>query len=101
MECKACQFVVIYIEVCNVCIVYVHSTTPRMYRACIYLGVHDHRVCHNIRREALDIAYECLASEVIKTPIANKKIIEKNPTIVMATSKQFLVDYYLESPSQV
>ena len=39
------------------------------------------------------MAYQYVANEVMKTPIA------KNLTIVMAMRKQFLANYLLESPS--
>ena len=44
-------------------------------------------------RESLDMAYQCIANEVMNTFIA------KNPTILMAMSKKFLENYILKSPS--
>ena len=64
-----------------------------MSRACIHLGVHDHHVLNGRCRELLDMAYQCVANEVMKTPIA------KNSAIVMPSSKKFLADYLLKSPS--
>lgn len=82
LECIACHFDPICIVVCNVRIVYVHYTTLGMFRACIHVGVHDHLVSSGTCRESLDNAYQCVASERMKTSIA------KNLAIVMATSKQ-------------
>ena len=57
--------------------------------ACIHLGVHNHHVFTGVCRESLDVAFQCVANEVSKTPIA------KNSAIVMDASKQFLFDYIL------
>jgi hypothetical protein len=66
-----------------------------MSRACIHLCVHDHPVANDTCRESLDMAYQCVANKVLKTPTA------KNSAIVMAASKQFLADYLLKSPANV
>lgn len=92
LECMAYHFDPICIVVCNVCIVYVHHTTLGMFRACIHVGVHDHLVPSNTCCESLDIAYQCVASERMKTSSAKKL------AIVMATSKQYLTNYLLNSP---
>ena len=64
-----------------------------MSRACIHLGNHKHLVSNGTCRESLDMAYQCVATEVMKTPTA------KNSAIVIATSKTFLAYYLLKSPS--
>lgn len=46
-------------------------------------GRHNHPISNGMCREALNIAYKCVANEVMKTPIA------KNFALVMATSKHF------------
>src|ERR1700737_852172 len=81
------------IALCNARIIYIHSTSVGMSRACIQLGVHDHLVANGTCRESLDMAYQCVANEVLKTPTA------KNSAIVMAANKQFLADYLLKSPA--
>jgi hypothetical protein len=93
LECKVCHSTPICIALCHARIIYLHSTSSKMVRACIHLGVRDHHVSNGICRESLDIAYQCVADEVTKTPTA------KNFAIVMAASKQFLADYLLKSPS--
>jgi hypothetical protein len=64
-----------------------------MSRACIHLGVHEHPVSIDTCCESLNMAYQCVANEVMRTPTA------KNSAIVMAASKNFVADYLLESPS--
>jgi hypothetical protein len=93
LECKVCRLTSVCIALCHARILYVHSTSPKMSRACIHLGVHEHHVSNGTCRESLDMAYQCVANEVIKIPTA------KNSAIVMAASKQFLADYLLKSPS--
>jgi hypothetical protein len=72
------------IVLCNAQIIYIHSTSVGMSRACIHLGVHDHPVANGTCRESLDMTYQYVANKVLKTPTA------KNSAIVMAASKQFL-----------
>ena len=74
-------------------ILHIHSTSTKMSRACIHLGMHDHLVSNGICRESLDMAYQCVANEVLKTPIAI------NSAIVLGVSKQFLANYLLKSPT--
>jgi hypothetical protein len=76
-------------------IIYIHSRSVGMFRACIHFGVHDHPVTNDTCRQSLDMAYECITNEVLKTPTT------KNSTIVMAASKQFLADYLLNSSANV
>jgi hypothetical protein len=93
LECKVYRSTPVCLALCHARILYVHSTSSKMSRACIHLGVHEHPVSNGTRRESLDMAYQCVANEVIKTSTA------KNSTIVMATSKKFLADYLLKTPS--
>lgn len=65
VECKVCYSTHVYIVLCHVCIIYVHYTFPRMSRTCIHLGVHDHLVLNDTYRESLDMAYQCVAREVM------------------------------------
>ena len=93
IKCKVCRSTPVCIALCPARILYIHSASVGMSRACIHLGVHDHHVSHGTCRESLDMAYQCVASEVLKTPTAT------NSAIVMAASKQFLADYLLRSPT--
>lgn len=52
-----------------------------MSRACINLGVHNHPASNDSCRESLDMAYQCLANEVMITPTA------KSSTIVIAAKQ--------------
>ena len=81
------------IALCHARIIYIYSTSVGMSRACIYLGVHDHPMANGTCRESLDMTYQCVANEVLKTPTT------KNSTIVMATSKQSMAVYLLIFPA--
>ena len=59
---------------------------------CNHLGIDDHNLANDTCCGALDMAYECVVNEVLKTPT-------KNSAIVMETSKHFLADYLLKSPA--
>jgi hypothetical protein len=83
------------IVLCHARIIYIHSTSVGMSRVCIHIGVHDHHVANGTCHESLDMTYQCVANEVLKTPTT------KNSAIVMAASKQFLADYLLKSPANV
>ena len=72
----------------NICTLHI----ARDSRVCIHLGVHEHPVSNGTYRESLDMTYQCVANEVIKTPTA------KNSAIIMAAIKKFLADYFLEPP---
>ena len=78
LECKVCRSTPMCIAFCHACILYFHSTSPKMSRACIHLGVHKYPISNGTCRESLDITYQCVASDVMKTPTA------KNFAIVMA-----------------
>lgn len=54
---------------------------------CIYLGVHNHLVSIGVCRESLNMAYQCVANEM------SKPQLQKNLVIVIAASKQILIDY--------
>ena len=92
LECKVCHSTPVCIVVYHAHIIYVHSTSSEMSRTCIYLGVHKHSVSNGTCRESPDMAYQCVASEVMKTSTA------KNSAIVIAANKQFIADYLLKSP---
>lgn len=93
LEYKVCCSTPVCIALCHVRIIYVHSTSFEMSRTCIYLGMHDQFLSNGTCHESLDIAHQCVANEVINTPIA------KNFAIIMAASKQFIADYLLKSLS--
>ena len=95
IECRVCRSTYVYIALYHTQILYIHFTYVGMSSACIHFGVHDHSMANGTYRESLDMAYQCVANKVLKTPTA------KNLAIVMATSKQFLVDYLLKSPASV
>ena len=81
------------IALCHARILYVHSTSTEMSRACIYFCMHDHIVSNGICRDLLDMAYQCVANEVLKTTTAT------NSTIILGASKQLLADYLRKSPT--
>ena len=93
IEYKVCCFTHVCIALCHAQIIYIHFTSIGMSSACIHLGVHDHHVANDTCCESLDMAYQCIANEILKTPTVN------NLVIVMAASKKFLVDYLLKSPA--
>lgn len=64
-----------------------------MLRVCIHLVVHDHLVSIGTWHESLNMVYECI------TKVVMKKLIVKEFTIVMVTSKQFLANNLFKSPS--
>jgi hypothetical protein len=95
VECKVSHFTLVCVASRHVRIIYIHSRSIGMFRTCIHLGVHDHHVANGTCRQSLDMAYECIGNEVLKTPRA------KNSAIVMAASKQFLANYFLKSSANV
>ena len=58
---------------------------------CSHLGIDDRPLANDTCRETLDMAYECVANEVLKTPTS------KNSAIVMISSKRLLTDYLFKS----
>jgi hypothetical protein len=95
VECKVCRSTLVCIALCLARILYIYFTSVGMSRGCIHIGVHDHPVANGTCLESLDMAYQCVANEVLKTPTT------KISAIVMAASKQFLADYFLKSPANV
>ena len=95
VECKVSHFTLVCIASCHARIIYIHSRSIGIFRACIHLGVHDHHVTNDTCRQSLDMAYECITNEVLKIPTA------KDSAIVMAASKQFLADYLFKSSANV
>ena len=93
VEYKICRSTPVCIVLCHDRNTYIHSRAVGMSRACIHLGVHDHLVANGTCRESLDMAYQYVANEVLKTPTS------KNLAIIMVVSKQVLADYLLKSPA--
>ena len=93
LEYKICRSTPVCISLCHTRIIYVYSTSPKMSKTCIHLGIYKHLVSNVTCYESLDVAYQGVANEVMKTPFA------KNFAIVMATSQKFLADYLLKFPS--
>ena len=81
LECKICHTTLVCIALYHALIIYVHSIFPKMFRICIHLGVHKHPMSNYICCESLDMAFQCVANVVMKTPIA------KSATIIMAANK--------------
>ena len=65
LECKVCRSMLVCIALCHVCIIYVHSTSPGISRVCIHLGIYEHLMSNGTCRESLDMAYQCVANEVM------------------------------------
>ena len=93
IECKVCHSTLVCIALYHARIIYIHSTSVGMLKACIHLGVHDHPVEKNPCRNSLDMTYQCVTNEILKIPTAKKL------AIVMVASKQFLANYLLKSPA--
>ena len=83
----------VYTTLCYAHTIYVHSTSPRMSKVCIHLDVYKHHVSNDTCRVLLDLAYQYVANEDMKTPTT------KNSAIIITTSKQFLTYNFLKSPS--
>ena len=79
------------ITLCRAQIIYIHSTFVGMSMTCSHLGIDDRPLANDTCRETLDMAYECVANEVLKTPTS------KNSAIVMISSKRLLTDYLFKS----
>ena len=93
VECKVCRSKHVCIASCHARIIYMHFRSVGMSRVCIDLGVHDHHVANGTCRESLDMTYQCVANEILKTPTT------KNSIIAMAASEKFLADYLLKCPA--
>lgn len=64
-----------------------------MSQTCFHLGIHNQHVSNGTCCATLDIAYQCVASGVLKIPNV------KNFAIVMATNKQTMLDYLPNLPT--
>lgn len=93
LKCKVYHSTPLCIALCYACIIYVHSTFFGMSRVCIHLGVYEQYVSNDTCCESPDMAYQCVAKKVIKTPTTKKY------SIVMASSKQLLANYLMKSLS--
>ena len=91
LECKVCCSTSLCIALCHDQIIYVHYGSPKMLRACINLGMYEHHVSNDTCCESLDMAYQCVATEVMKTSTT------KNSNIVMAANKHLLAKYLLKT----
>lgn len=81
LECKIYRSTLVCTALCHAHIVYVHSTYPRMSKACIHIGIHEHPKSNGTCHESIDMTYQYVANEVMKTSIA------KNTVIIMGVSK--------------
>ena len=72
LESKVCRLTHVCLALCHACIIYVHSTSIGMFKACIHMSVHDHPMFNGACQESLDIAYECVTNGVLKTPTSKK-----------------------------
>lgn len=61
LDGKVCRCTLVYIALYYAQIIYVHSTSPKMSRACIHLHAREHLVSNNTYHESLDMAYQCVA----------------------------------------
>ena len=93
IEYKVCRSTFVCIPLCHARIIYIHSTSVGMSKIYIHLGMYDHPLANDTCRETLDMAYQCVANEGLKTTTSKKL------AIVMATNKQFLANYLLKSPA--
>jgi hypothetical protein len=75
VEYKVCRSTPVCIALCHTRILYIHSTSVGMSRACIHIGVYDHYVANGTCRESLDMAYQCVAHKVLKTPTAKNSVM--------------------------
>ena len=93
LECKVCRSTLVSFALCRARIIYVYFTSTEMSKAYRHLGVHEHYISNGTCRESLDMTYQCVVNEVMKTSTA------ENSTINMAANKKFLADYLLKFPS--
>ena len=52
LEYKVCHSIPVCMVLCHARIIYVHSISSEMARACIHLGVHDHPLANGTCRES-------------------------------------------------
>ena len=93
LECKIWHSTLVCILLYHERIIYIHFTSPKISKVCIHLGIHKHLMSNGTCSESLDKFYQCAAYEVIKPSTT------KNYVVGIATSKQFLANYLLKSPS--
>ena len=93
LECKVCRSTPVCMTLCHARIIYLHSTSSWMSRVCKNLSVHEYLISNGTCRESHNMAYQCLANEVMKISTAKK------PVMIMTTSKKNLTDYLLKSTS--
>ena len=67
IECKVCRSTLVCIILCHAQIIYIHSTFVGMSKTYIHLGIHDHHLANDTSHEALDMTYQYVADEVLKT----------------------------------
>ena len=58
IECKICRSTLMCIALCHARIIYIHSTSIGMCKACIDLSVHDNHVANDTCCELLDMTYQ-------------------------------------------
>lgn len=71
-ECKVCRAPHVCIALCHARILYVRSTSIKMSRAYIHLGMYDHPISNGIWCESLDTTYQCVTNEILKNTHRNK-----------------------------
>lgn len=77
-------------------IIYVHFTFYELSRVCIHLGMHNHHVSNDTCHASLDMAYQCVANEVMNTSTAKIYIIMKIIYMCYGDGKeQYFLAYYL------
>ena len=85
-ECKVYRSPPICFVLCHARIFYIHSISTKMLMVCIHLCMQNHPVSNGICCESLDMTYQCVANDVLRTPTVT------NSTIVLVASKQLLAD---------
>ena len=58
LECMVGCLILVCVALCYVCILYVHSISPEMSKACIHLCAHEHPVSNDTCCESLDMVYQ-------------------------------------------
>ena len=81
--CKSCNVPPTCVAVCPAKIYYV-TGTPRMTRACVHLGSHDHPVKAGDHRDFIDFTESLIGEQVERTPSATRS------AIVLDTAKEVL-----------
>ena len=73
--CRICKSTPVCLKLCPCKMFYITSKDPRMSRACVHLGTHEHPVATGECREAMDIIRERVRDQVSKTPHAKASAI--------------------------